>query len=121
MFTTGTAASTNASLSVVPITNGGHTLDLTGVTLTATVAFRHPTIEALATVIVERPDIQVSLDVLSKEAAGLQFDSPIVPLVDQDRVVVTPHIGGSSVESQSKAAVIALRLMDAAMRESLRP
>ncbi len=27
--------------------------DLTGVTLTATVAFRHPTIEALATVIVE--------------------------------------------------------------------
>ena len=27
--------------------------DLTGVTLTATVAFRHPTIESLATVIVE--------------------------------------------------------------------
>ena len=34
MFTTGTAASTNTSLSVVRITNGGHTLDLTGVTLT---------------------------------------------------------------------------------------
>src|SRR5262245_42036796 len=32
--------------------------DLTGVTLTATVAFRHPTIEALATVIVEgEPEI----------------------------------------------------------------
>jgi polyketide synthase 13 len=37
--------------------------DLTGVTLTATVAFRHPTIEALATVIVEgEPEIDVSDD-----------------------------------------------------------
>ena len=35
--------------------------DLTGVTLTATVAFRHPTIEALATVIVEgEPELEVS-------------------------------------------------------------
>ena len=35
--------------------------DLTGVTLTATVAFRHPTIEALATVIVEgEPEIDMS-------------------------------------------------------------
>ena len=34
--------------------------DLTGVTLTATVAFRHPTIEALATVIVEgEPELEV--------------------------------------------------------------
>mgnify|MGYP001053742356 FL=1 len=37
--------------------------DLTGVTLTATVAFRHPTIEALATVIVEgEPESEVSGD-----------------------------------------------------------
>src|SRR5258705_7467994 len=37
--------------------------DLTGVTLTATVAFRHPTIEALATVIVEgEPEIDMSDD-----------------------------------------------------------
>ncbi len=35
--------------------------DLTGVTLTATVAFRHPTIEALATVIVEgEPEVDMS-------------------------------------------------------------
>src|SRR5215208_3844616 len=35
--------------------------DLTGVTLTATVAFRHPTIESLATVIVEgEPEIDMS-------------------------------------------------------------
>jgi len=35
--------------------------DLTGVTLTATVAFRHPTIEALATVIIEgEPELEVS-------------------------------------------------------------
>ncbi len=35
--------------------------DLTGVTLTATVAFRHPTIEALATVIVEgEPELEVA-------------------------------------------------------------
>src|SRR5882724_830389 len=37
--------------------------DLTGVTLTATVAFRHPTIEALAQVIVEgEPEVEVSDD-----------------------------------------------------------
>jgi polyketide synthase 13 len=37
--------------------------DLTGVTLTATVAFRHPTIEALATVIVEgEPELDLSDD-----------------------------------------------------------
>ncbi len=35
--------------------------DLTGVTLTATIAFRHPTIEALATVIVEgEPEVDTS-------------------------------------------------------------
>nr|WP_197496558.1 polyketide synthase Pks13 [Mycobacterium sp. 1274761.0] len=37
--------------------------DLTGVTLTATVAFRHPTIESLATVIVEgEPEVELSDD-----------------------------------------------------------
>src|ERR1700742_2476654 len=37
--------------------------DLTGVTLTATVAFRHPTIESLATVIVEgEPEVEMSDD-----------------------------------------------------------
>ena len=37
--------------------------DLTGVTLTATVAFRHPTIESLATVIVEgEPEVDMSDD-----------------------------------------------------------
>lgn len=72
--------------------------------------------EALATVLVERPDIQVSLDVLANEVVNGQFDSPIVPLVDQNRVVVTPHIGGSSVESQSKAARIALGLVETTLR-----
>ena len=37
--------------------------DLTGVTLTATVAFRHPTIESLATVIVEgEPEVDDAAD-----------------------------------------------------------
>ena len=37
--------------------------DLTGVTLTATVAFRHPTIESLATVIVEgEPELDEAVD-----------------------------------------------------------
>ena len=37
--------------------------DLTGVTLTATVAFRHPTIESLATVIIEgEPEIEYNDD-----------------------------------------------------------
>ena len=35
--------------------------DLTGVTLTATVAFRHPTIESLATVIIEgEPEVDMT-------------------------------------------------------------
>ena len=44
--------------------------DLTGVTLTATVAFRHPTIEALAQVIVEgepEPDVSVDGDDWSRD------------------------------------------------------
>src|SRR6202163_4480111 len=53
--------------------------DLTGVTLTATVAFRHPTIEALATVIVEgEPE---------SEDVGHDFDWPRDREVDDIAIV----------------------------------
>jgi D-3-phosphoglycerate dehydrogenase len=66
---------------------------------------------ALYETIRTRTDIQVSLDVLRGESCGLQFESPLMDLVDQNRFTVTPHIGGSTVESQTKAVKIALRIM----------
>ena len=53
--------------------------DLTGVTLTATVAFRHPTIEALATVIIEgEPELQPADD---DEDWTRQRDVPEIAIV----------------------------------------
>ena len=54
--------------------------DLTGVTLTATVAFRHPTIESLATVIIEgEPETQPT----TPSTGGL--DAPARRSGDRDR------------------------------------
>lgn len=53
--------------------------DLTGVTLTATVAFRHPTIESLATVIVEgEPEIE---DVASDEDWSREHDVDDIAII----------------------------------------
>lgn len=62
-----------------------------------------------------REDVAVGLDVLSGEPQGRQFESPLVALAGRGRVVVTPHIGGSTVESQTKAARIALGLVARAL------
>ena len=72
----------------------------------------------LAAVLRDRPDLAVGLDVLTDEAQNRQFESPLMPLVDQGRIVVTPHIAGATYESQTKAAHIALGLVSRALQAS---
>ena len=67
---------------------------------------------ALAAFLRERRDVAVALDVLAGEARAEQYDSPLIDLIDEDRVVIAPHIGGSTYESQAKAAEIAFRLVE---------
>lgn len=67
---------------------------------------------ALAAFLRDRDDVSVALDVLAGEAEGRQFESPLIELVDEDRIVITPHIGGASYESQAKAADIAFGLVE---------
>lgn len=67
--------------------------------------------EDLVEVLKERHDIKVALDVLSAEVTGGQFKSALIEMHKQGRVVVSPHIAGATVESQSKAAAIALNLL----------
>jgi phosphoglycerate dehydrogenase-like enzyme len=65
----------------------------------------------LVRLVEERPDVQVALDVLAGEATGVHLSSPLLDRHRAGRIVVTPHIAGASVESQSKAARAALRLV----------
>lgn len=74
--------------------------------------------DEVAAVLRERPDIAVGLDVLSGEPLGRQFESPLAALADLGRVVITPHIGGASYESQTKAARIALGLVARALESA---
>src|SRR3989338_105984 len=67
--------------------------------------------EDLVEVLKERHDIKVALDVLSAEVTGNQFKSALIALHKQGRVVISPHIAGATVESQTKAAAIALNLL----------
>ena len=66
---------------------------------------------ALAAVLEERPDLRVGLDVLPGEVRGTHQDTTLLELHDRGRLVVTPHIAGATVESQAKAALIALGLV----------
>ena len=67
---------------------------------------------ALAEFLRERDDVAVSLDVLAGEARGVQYESPLIELIDEDRIVIAPHIAGASYESQRKAAEIAFGLVE---------
>lgn len=75
--------------------------------------------KALAMFLRARLDVTVALDVLAGEDTGTQYDSPLATLIDQKRVVVTPHIAGSSFESQTKAAEISLDLIIQHFQSSL--
>jgi D-3-phosphoglycerate dehydrogenase len=72
---------------------------------------------ALAKFLQVRPDVTIALDVLDGEAKGAQYESPLIELVDQNRIALTPHIAGSSYESQTKAAEIAFGLISKHINE----
>jgi D-3-phosphoglycerate dehydrogenase / 2-oxoglutarate reductase len=65
----------------------------------------------LVKVLRNRKDIRVGIDVLAGEINGTHLDSQLLEFHDQGRIVITPHIAGATVESQLKAAIIALRLL----------
>tara|TARA_Y100000590_G_scaffold468566_1_gene651762 strand:- start:5762 stop:6727 length:966 start_codon:yes stop_codon:yes gene_type:complete len=65
----------------------------------------------LAEVLALRPDLRVGLDVLTGEITGTQWKSPLLPFKDQGQVLVTPHIAGATLDSQTKAARCALHIL----------
>ena len=66
----------------------------------------------LAAVLQARPDLRVGLDVLPGEVTNTHLASPLIEFHRQGRIVITPHIAGATVESQSKAALLALGLLE---------
>jgi len=65
----------------------------------------------LVKVLEDRSDIRVGIDVLTGETEGKHLDSKLLKFHDQGRIVITPHIAGATIESQLKAARIALELL----------
>ena len=65
----------------------------------------------LAAVLDERSDIRVALDVLAGEVSDTHLKSPLLPVHESGRIVITPHIAGATRESQTKAARGALQLL----------
>ena len=66
----------------------------------------------LVEVLRERPDLRVGLDVIPGEVTNTHLASPLIDLHKQGRIVISPHIAGATVESQSKAALCALGLLE---------
>jgi D-3-phosphoglycerate dehydrogenase len=65
----------------------------------------------LVTLLRQRDDLSVGLDVLTGEVTDTHLQSPLVEMHRQGRITITPHIAGATIESQSKAAMIALNLL----------
>lgn len=59
----------------------------------------------------DRPDVGAAFDVLTGEVRGEQMSSPLWELQRKGQAVITPHIAGATYESQTKAALGALRLL----------
>jgi len=62
----------------------------------------------LLRILLERSDLRVGIDVLAGEVVGTHLASPLLCL---NSVTVSPHMAGVTVESQEKAARIALKLL----------
>jgi len=62
----------------------------------------------LASLLSERSDLRVGLDVLAGEVTASQYQSPLIEYHRRGKIVITPHIAGATVESQAKAAIGAL-------------
>ncbi len=58
-----------------------------------------------------RKDIFYTSDVLKDETNGKHINSKLIDLHKNRRVLITPHIAGATIESQSKAAEIAINLL----------
>jgi len=71
----------------------------------------------LVTLLGERPDISVALDVLPGESQNLHRSSELIEFHKRGQIVVTPHVAGATQESQSKAARCALSLLERHMSE----
>jgi phosphoglycerate dehydrogenase-like enzyme len=67
--------------------------------------------QELADVIRERPDLRVAVDVVVGEVTNTHDESPLLPLHREGKMIVSPHIAGATVESQSKAAIGALNAL----------
>jgi phosphoglycerate dehydrogenase-like enzyme len=70
---------------------------------------------SVAAALAERPDLVLSVDVVTGEVRGRQHESPLADLHRSGRVLLTPHIAGVTVESQRKAAEAAMALVGEAL------
>lgn len=59
----------------------------------------------------KRKDIFFTSDVLSGEVNGSNMKSKLIQMHKKRRILLTPHIAGASIESQSKAADIAIKIL----------
>ncbi|MGE9290691.1 MAG: NAD(P)-dependent oxidoreductase [Puniceicoccales bacterium] len=73
--------------------------------------------QELADFLEERPDVSFAADVVTGEVVGKPFESPLYPLYQKNRITLTPHIAGASLESQTKAAVGALENVQAFLNQ----
>lgn len=72
--------------------------------------------EGLLRILHERPDLRVGLDVISGEVENRHHLSPLLPYHDSGQIVVTPHIAGATVESQTKAARATLEILKSVLQ-----
>lgn len=70
---------------------------------------------SICTVLETRQDITLSVDVLDREVTNEHSGSCLWRLCPTGRVIITPHMAGVTVESQQKAAEIALGLVASAL------
>lgn len=68
--------------------------------------------DELCEVLRRRPDLSFSADVVTGEVEDRQEHSRLMQLFREGRVVLTPHIAGATVESQEKAARIAVGFLE---------
>lgn len=64
-----------------------------------------------------RRDITLAVDVLEGEVRDEHHSSCLWDVREPDRVIITPHVAGASVDSQRKAALAALSLVDDFLRD----
>jgi phosphoglycerate dehydrogenase-like enzyme len=64
----------------------------------------------LVAFLANRPDVAYAADVVCGEVEGRPLESPLYELYRKGRILLTPHIAGATVDSQTKAAVAAVRM-----------